>query len=327
MPLCAWLPGTKEDEFSTQLRGALRPGIHLGRGAQPPEEAPVRVLIDGIPSAERLDALPSLERVLIPYAGVPEATRALLAARPQLALHNLHHNAASTAELAVALLLAATKRIVPHDQDLRRGDWRRRFAAPTSQTLAGRRALVLGYGAIGRRVAQALRGLGLSVEAVRRRGEDGAEGPDGIRLHGPDQLEQLLPRAQVLMVCLPLTAETRGVLDASALARLPRDTCLVNIGRGALVDEGALYDALLTGRIDSAGLDVWYRYPKGEEERADTQPSIYPFGELENVVLSPHRAGLTRQNEAARAAAVADVLHAVLDGTTVPGRVDPTRGY
>ena len=324
--LTVWLPGQDDDGFLEALHASVGASVRLVVRAEAPDNA--RVLVRGVPDAEQLDACPHLERVVIPYAGVPEKTRDLVAERDGLALHNLHHNAAPTAELALALLLAALKRVVPHDRDLRRGDWRRRYAAPETTTLEGRRALILGYGAIGRRVARGCRALGMSVTGVRRRAARSAgDASDGVRVEGVDALDALLPQADVLVLCLPLTAETRGLLDADRLARLPREACLVNVGRGALVDERALYDALRDGRLDSAGLDVWYRYPRAEEERADTPPSVHPFHELENVVLSPHRAGLTRQNEPQRARALAALLRAAAAGDAVPNRVDLELGY
>ena len=93
------------------------------------------------------------------------------------------------------------------------------------------------------------------------------------------------------------------------------------------MDEQALYESLRARPLFSAGLDVWYRYPHSEEERAQTPPSAFPFHELENVVLSPHRGGLTRQNEALRAEALATLLTAVARGESVPHLVDLEQGY
>ena len=124
MSFDVWMPGAEDEAFLGPLRAALVPEVRLHVDDTAPD-APVRLLVRGVPSAEQLDALEALATVVIPYAGVPEATRELLEARPRLALHNLHHNAAPTAEMAIALMLAAVKRVVPHDRDLRRGDWRR----------------------------------------------------------------------------------------------------------------------------------------------------------------------------------------------------------
>lgn len=327
MPLSVWMPeGAEGDDFLEALVHALPEEVELHVGPEAPPVGDVRVLIQGVPTAEQLDACPELERVVVPYAGVPARTRTLLADRPQILLHNLHHNAAPAAELAVALMLAAVKRVVPHDRDLRAGDWHRRYGTPETTTLAGRHAVVLGYGAIGRRVARMCHGLEMTVSAVRRLPE-GASYDAMATIHAPAEMRGLLPKAQVLLLCLPLTTATSGLLGAAELALLPEDACLVNVGRGALVDEQALYESLRARPLFSAGLDVWYRYPHSEAERAQTPPSAYPFHELENVVLSPHRGGLTRQNEALRAEALATLLTAVARGESVPHLVDLEQGY
>ncbi len=326
-PLAVWLPSRGEDAaFLGPLQRALEDAVALDLGEETPSGTATQVLVRGTPSAEQLAACPYLERLVIPYAGVPAGTCALLREHPGIAVHNLHHNAASTAELAVSLLLAAAKEILPHDADLRRGSWERRYVEPTTATLAGGHAVVLGYGAVGQRVARALGALDMHVTAVRR-GAAAGDRHGRIGLSPLTELPRLLPSADALIVCLPLTEATRGLLDAPLLGMLPRTAYLVNVGRGALIDERALYEALATGGLAGAGLDVWYRYPKSVEARVDTLPSERPFHELANVVLSPHRAGLTRQNEEARALALANLLRAAAAGADVPNRVDLEQGY
>jgi phosphoglycerate dehydrogenase-like enzyme len=325
--LAVWLPsGGADSAFLGHLREALEPGVELFVGAEPPAGVSPRVLVCGTPSAEQLAACPDLERLVIPYAGVPDATRRLLMGTPAITVHNLHHNAASTAELAVSLLLAAAKEVLPHDRDLRQGNWERRYCEPTATTLAGGHAVVLGYGAVGQRVARVLGALDMHVTAVRRGAQPG-DRHGRVGLAPPSQLPRLLPSADALIVCLPLTEATRGLLDAAMLGLLPVTAYVVNVGRGALIEERALYEALVGGRLAGAGLDVWYRYPKDVEARAETPPSAYPFHELGNVVLSPHRAGLTRQNEEARAAALAALLHALAAGKAPDNLVDLKQGY
>ena len=257
---------------------------------------------------------------------MPEQTRSLLAERSEITLHNLHHNAAPTAELAITLMLAALKRVVPHDRDLRLGDWTRRYETPETTTVDGSHALILGYGAIGQRVARACRALGMTVTAIRRSGGESVN-EAGVSLYGPEDLQLQLGYAEVLFLCLPLTFETRGLIGAAELGRLPPGACLVNVGRGELVDEEALFRALDDGRLDSAGLDVWYRYPKRKAARSYTPPSAYPFHGLDNVVLSPHRAGLTQENEPLRARHLATLLNAAAAGTEVGNVVDLALGY
>ena len=272
------------------------------------DAAPYDVLVEGVP--ERALAA-GCSVIVIPWAGVPRKTREL-AVELGVPLYKLHHNAAPTAEMAMALLLAAAKRIVPYDRALRKGDWRPRYGEMHNTLLLGKTAVVLGHGAIGRRVAAACEGFGMEVLGVRRR--------DGTTL------EEVLPRADALMICLPWTNETEGLIGAAELALLPDGALLVNVARGPVVGEQALYDALRSGRI-AAGLDVWYDYPKEQEDRADQPPSSLPFHELDNVVMSPHHGGLTDGIDVMRAQHLAELLNALARGEDPDSRVDPVRGY
>jgi phosphoglycerate dehydrogenase-like enzyme len=310
------------------FRARLAPCVELTTGPDLPAPATYRVLVGGLPSAEELDASPDLRVLIIPWAGLPRATRQLLLERPAIAVHNIHHNAVAASELAVALLLAAGKRVIPLDAGLRRGDWRPRYEPDQAVLFDGKRALVLGYGAVGRRIATICRGLGMSVAAIRRRpGESREGGPDEV--YGPDALHRLLPGADAVLIALPLTEATKGLIGERELSLLPPDAILVNVGRGRVVDEGALYRSLVRRSIRAAGIDVWYSYPGSEAERADTRPSEFPFHELPNVVMSPHRAGAfgVGELEAARTEALAAAINAAASGGAIPFRVDVEEGY
>ncbi len=324
--LRTWMPQPPGGAFLPALEAALPTGMEfISRPSHP--GGPVHILVAGNPDAALLETLPDLQTLIIPYAGLPARTRELLAGHPHVAVHNLHHNAAPTAEMAVTLMLAAAKRILPFDAALRRGDWRPRYAPPQARTLGGLRALILGYGAVGQRVARACHALGMSAEALRRTDRADETGDGGTRVYGADQLDACLARADVVHVCLPATEATEGLLDARRLGLLPEGAIIVNVGRGSIVEEHALYDALHTGRLGSAGLDVWYSYPGRDGDRGDTLPASRPFHELENVVLSPHRAGLTRENEPERAACLAALLHQAAQGEPLDNPVDLAAGY
>ena len=309
MNLRAQLLYEPEPEHMERLRGLLS-GVKLSVGSELADG--VEVLVAGRPDPALLDG-PSLHTLVIPWSGLPPRTRTALRERPHLRCFNLHHNAGVVAEMAVALVLAAAKLLVPMDRALRRGDWRARYEPDRALALAGRTAVVLGYGAIGRRVGRALEALGLTVVGVRRR--------DGV------DLDDVLRRAQVLVIALPHTEETDGLIDADRLSFLPRDAVLVNVARARIVDEDALFDALRDGRLAGAGLDVWYRYPKDEASRTSTKPGNRPFHELDNVVLSPHRAGHVRNTEMLRMEALAAVLNILALGQEPPTKVDVARGY
>ena len=140
-----------QEEELEYLNKHLNSNISLTIGINVPDPADYQILIAGHPTRELLDASEALEIMLIPWAGVPPTTRELLGEYPHLRVHNLHYNASSTAEFAVALLLAAAKKLVPIDRAFRNHDWTDRYLPNPSILLEGKQALILGYGEIGRR--------------------------------------------------------------------------------------------------------------------------------------------------------------------------------
>lgn len=157
-------------EFADVLAAALDPTIDVHYGPDLPAVCDWEILVGGRPTAELLDASPNVRAVVVPYVGIPMESRAMLAERDHVTVHNLHHNAAPTAEMCVALMMAAAKKILPFDAAIRGNDWTIRYAPPEEHglLLEGKTALVLGLGAIGRRVARACRALDMTVLATRR---------------------------------------------------------------------------------------------------------------------------------------------------------------
>lgn len=309
------------------LAGLLAANIGFRHGTDLPEPANYDILIASSPSPELLEASPRLRALIIPFAGPPERTQELLKDYPHIAVHNAPYNAVATAETALALLLASAKFLVRGDRGLRRGDWSMRYGETPQLLLQGKTALILGYGRIGRHMAPVCRALGMEVIAVRRTPPSDTESDGHAEVHATERLSELLPRAQVLLIALPGTPETSGLLGESELALLPAGGLLVNVGRGSVVDEAALYHALASGRLAAAGIDVWYRYPRSEDERGSTMPSEYPFHELDQVVLSPHRAGWLGREDDSRIAYLAAMLNEAASGRELPNRIDLERGY
>lgn len=288
----------------------------------PPAPDAFEILVAGRPEPELL-ARRGLEALVVPFAGLPAITAERLEEYAALPVYNLHHNAAPTAELALALLLAASKRLTPIERRFRAGDWSDRGRGDQALRLEGRRALVLGYGAVGRRVARACAGLGMQVSAIARRARH-----EDRRVQGPEALADLLPQTDALLLCLPATPRTTGLIGAAELAALPPQAILVNVARGPIVDERALYAALREGHLFGAGLDVWWRYPESRERSGEMLlPSELPFHELENVVLSPHRAGHVQDNEERRSRDLASLLRSLCAGEEPESRVDLSEGY
>jgi phosphoglycerate dehydrogenase-like enzyme len=313
--------------YLEQLRAQLDSDLRLTSGPESPAPPETTIMIAGRPTMEMLSACPALRSLIIPWAGLPSETRALLADFPGVSVHNLHHNAQPVAEMVLTLLLSAAKLVVPYDRLLRRNDWRPRYRPSQALLLSGKTALILGYGAIGRETAVRCKGLGMRVLAVRRSNGQSPDGPAAGEIHPVTALPELLPIANALLICLPHTPETDGLIDRQALSLLPKGSILVNVGRGPIVDETALYLALQNGHLHAAGLDVWYNYPADEASRSHTAPAGYPFGELDNVVMSPHRAGSTTESNVLRMTHLAALLNAATSGKPLPNRVDLSAGY
>ena len=315
-----------------ELRGMLPANVELNAGDELPTPADFEILIHGFPAREQIEASPKLRAVIAPFAGAPKETIELLRDYPDIALHSVHFNVAATAELAVGLMLAAAKNILPMDRELRANDWRSRYGKTSVLILNERTVTILGYGRIGQRIGAACHALGMNVVGVRRHvGNDAAQGQpqndDLIPVYPPAAIPDLLPRSDVLIIALPLTRETEGMIGAKELAMLPTDAIVVNVGRGAVIDEEALFNALRDQTILGAGLDVWYQYPTRQEDRVGTAPSRFPFHTLDNVVMSPHRGGFLSAAEANRIVEVAALLTAAAEGRTIPGIVDKDLGY
>lgn len=311
------------------LQQLLAAGIEVTAGTDLPTPTDFHILVAGRPQRAHLTASPNLRALIVPFAGLPEETRTLLAEFPNLTVHNLHHNSAPTAEMAIALLLAAARFIVPVDRQFRRHDWSARYQPPPVMVLDGLTALILGYGAVGRRVGRVCQALGMRVLGVRRHAPMPGANEYGVAVFGREALHRLLPQANALVITLPHTAETEGMIGAAELALLPRGALLVNVGRGSVVDEAALYTALRSGALTAAGLDVWYRYPESREARQHTPPARLPFHELDNVVMSPHVGGAfgSAYTEQARAVQLATLLNAAAREEPMPNRIDLALGY
>lgn len=281
------------------------------------------VLVDGGPPEELLDGA-SVRHVIVPYAGLGGRLRGYLLKRPHLKVQNSHFNDGMVAQHAVALVLAVASRIAATDAALRQGDWgpAEKDTQGLGVYLGGKNCLLLGYGSIAKAAAPALEALGMKLTAYRRRPRPG----DAVPQVGPEELLDALSAADVVLCSLPLTDETRGLLGEEQLRAMKKSSILVNVGRGAVIDESALYEALAERRIFGAGLDVWYVYPPDEKARHATLPANRPFWDLDNVVMTPHSAN---DMMGWRTQAAKDVMAtlAALANDEERNPVDPQLGY
>jgi len=301
------------------FRDSLPDGFVVTLGEAPSD---TEILVSGRPTPELLASLVDLKVVIIPFAGLIPASRESLLTRPELKVYNLHHNAAATAEKAIELLMAVAKLTVVNDRSMRSGLWSPRFDTSDALQLDGRSVLVLGYGEIGKRVAKVCSALGMKVSAVKRR--TGQLVDSEVKVFEQSAFSRLISESEVLMVCAPLTPETEGLVNRAALESMPKEGIVVNIGRGPIIEEEALYDCLRSGHLHGAGLDVWWQYPNSN---SDTAPSKFPFQELYNVVMSPHNGGTVVGTESSRMAALSELVRGIHNSDSGLRPINVELGY
>jgi phosphoglycerate dehydrogenase-like enzyme len=242
-------------------------------------------------TAEMAAAAPRLRLLHLGGAGTDKADFAALAAEVQVC--NTFNHEQSIAEYVTAAAVMLRRGFLIQDRELRQGNWATSVydaALPQSRSLRGARIGFVGYGHIGRRSWELLRPFGTDAVAVTGRGGVDA-GAEGLRWSGDTgRLDELMAESDVVVVSAPLNDRTEGMIGAAQLAALGADGVLINVGRGPLVQETALYEALSAGTIAAAAIDVWYRYP-GPDGRAD--PADRPFAQLPNVLMTPHSSGVT----------------------------------
>lgn len=319
----------------------------------PKDQADVLLVPARFVSKDLLVERPTLSSIVIPHAAVePNVKKAIEAAGREKSINvfNVHHNAAATAEYACALLFALARRVVPSDRSLRANDWSYRLkvrgGTEGAQLLYRGTALILGMGTVGSRIAQVLRALGMRVLATRRtapartdlpmpkrqRNNEKENAEEGIEIYPTEQMMDLLPVCTALVVSLPLTTATRGLLGQKEFALLPPNCCIVNVGRAEIMDEEALWYALNDEKQRLAfAADVWWQEPQqgGEVQGLEVSPSRFPFGTLDNVVLSPHHAGGIGLDgiEEERAVVVGELLAGLAKQGRAPTPVDLDVGY
>lgn len=224
------------------------------------------------------------------------------ALRPGVAVANTFHHAAPIAEHVIMVSLMLARRVIPTDRALRAGRWRTVGTDDTVPFHPNFRDLtvgLVGFGGIGQEVARLARGLGMPVRAIRH--NPGAALPEGLTLDwvgGTGDLPELLASSDIVVVTVPLSDHTRGLIDADAFAALRPGALLVNVARGPVVDLDALVAALDSGRLGGAAIDVWWGAPG---EAGEAPPSVARLSAFDNVVLTPHYSGHARSTFELRA--------------------------
>lgn len=285
-----------------------------------PKAIDYQILIGGRPQQKHIKS-DKLKSLIIPFVGIPQVTHQLMQNFPHIKIHNIHHNATATAEMAIALMLTASKRLVQIDKEFRKCDWESRMIP--SLLLENKNVIVLGYGNIGKKISKICTAFDMQVIALRKNCPKEYK-ENNLTIQSITKLDALLPKTDIIIICLPETSETKGLIGESQLHSLPQNAILVNVGRAAIVEEESLYKSLKNQKIYAA-LDVWYNYPKEGNKKCN--PSSYPLHKLDNLIMSPHRSGRCEENEFLQIKHIVRLLNIAATGKKMPNRIDLNRGY
>lgn len=300
------------DDFDT-WRQALRarlPGLRILHSSEVEDPAGIHYALAWKPPAGFFGRMPNLRLIINLGAGVDSLVgRDDLPAGVPVTRITDPDMARMMAGYVLFAVLRHARDIPWFEQAQRRGEWAYRHPRAPADT----RVAVLGLGELGACAAHELQRQGLTVLGWSR----SPRAIDGVQCHaGMETLDAVIGQADILVVMLPLTEQTRGLLDRQRLLRLPRGAALVNVARGALVDQAAMTELLHSGHLGAATLDVFEREPL---------PADDPLWRMENVLITPHLASVAIP--ASAAAQIADNILRVSRHEAPRNQVDPARGY
>lgn len=248
-------------------------------------------------SEDEINNSPKIKAIFVPFTGLNNFPLNLIREK-KVFISNTHANAKYVAEHAVMLAMALMGNAVDYHNRLKEGYWSREKDGDNMwETLQNKTIGILGLGHIGQNIARLLRSFNCKVIGFKKHAE-------GFKNDNIDEVTSDLlytvKSSDVVFTALPLTQETKGLINAEILAEM-KGKYIINVGRGETISEVALYNALKNGILKGAALDVWYNYPRKDPE--PVYPANLPFWGLPNVLLSPHKSS---QTEAARIEMVED---------------------
>jgi len=233
---------------------------------------------------------PRLKLLQLPGAGIDEI--ALDAVPPQTTVCNVYEHETGISEYVMAAMLQWVIPVPKLDTTLRNDEWHgSHLRGPKHRELFGQTLGIVGYGRIGREVAKRAHAFGMHVLACSRTGR----ASDGLAesIEPMSSLMDMLSKADFVLIAMPLSPETQGVIGERQFTAMKSTAVVINVARGPLIDEQALYTACRDRIIGGAIIDTWYRYPSTNMDRCP--PSRFPFHELDNVIMTPHASAWTEE--------------------------------
>ncbi len=280
-------------------------------------------IVSGHISSEMISKSKNLKIIFVPWAGVNTLPWDEIKKR-NIMVSNNHGNAKIVAERALALALAVTGRVVEYHNDLSRGIWHG-FSAGDPQSafwtsIRGKTCGIIGVGSIGREIAKLVKAFDCKVIGFKKRNIEKIDFVDEISLN----LEEVVSKSDIVFVTLPLTPQTRGIINERIISQM-HGKFLINVSRGLVIDERALYDGIRKGILQGAAIDTWYRYP--DDRSPATLPSAYPIHDFKNVVISPHVGSLTYEGVEEMIDATIENIRSYLKNGRPLDLVDPELMY
>jgi phosphoglycerate dehydrogenase-like enzyme len=268
---------------------------------------------------EQIVAAKKLRWIHSPAAAVHQLMFPELAASDIVLTNAREVHGPVVAEHVIALIFALAKKIPGSILLQQKHIWGQQILwdeQPRVREVAGATVGLVGMGSIGRPVVKAAKALGMRVIAVREHLEKGSEGADAV--FAPAQIEEIFRQADYIVLAAPVTASTKAIANSERLALMKADACLINVGRGPLVDEPALIAALREKRIGGAALDVFPKEPLDAES---------PLWDVPNLLITPHTAALTDKLWERHYALFSENLRRYLSGQPLLAVVDKRKGY
>lgn len=274
-------------------------------------------------SKKILASIDNLKLIQVPWTGMDtfdfEAVKGT-----NVPVCNTHSNADSVAELGITLVLDLLKKVSYHDRKMRAGNWNRdqKPLNLKSKMLSEQTVCILGFGHIGSRIGKLISAFGTKVIAVSSHAKVG----DVLsEVYSSADMKKALNIADIVICSLPLTDNTRNLINKEMIDSMKDGAMLVNLSRAAVIDEDAIWEALESEKISAFGSDVWWNPPKRGESQS--YPSAkYEFWKKDNVIMSPHRAGFVEDKLPHLDGAIENII-ALEKGNNLSGIVDIRKGF